>query len=179
MAAAWSWIFCFAQEVSDEMSTTGIGGLAGAFTATVWRCREQQKLIEAGEYYELNGQFYQITGHAWDHFRRDFCVVYRPLFNCQAKQDHYEAHILATSHFEHLDQFRRVGYHELDLAAKGLALPGPFWKDNNWGYSAWTSPVAGVGQARTVQETFLSQAFAARSPTACGFGTRSHQSYGG
>eukprot|EP00419_Tripos_fusus_P025670 CAMPEP_0172723136 /NCGR_PEP_ID=MMETSP1074-20121228/83072_1 /TAXON_ID=2916 /ORGANISM="Ceratium fusus, Strain PA161109" /LENGTH=162 /DNA_ID=CAMNT_0013549329 /DNA_START=40 /DNA_END=524 /DNA_ORIENTATION=+ len=162
MAASWSWT------AISRVSLLASGSLAGAFTATAWRSRERQQFIEAGEYCELNGQFYQIMGHAWDHFRRDFCVVYRPLFNCQAKQDLYEAHVLATSHFEHFDQFRRVGYHELDLAAKGLALPGPFWKDSSWGYPAWTSPVAGAGQANTVQESFLAQALTVRTPTACG-----------
>uniref|UniRef100_A0A7S1KWA5 Uncharacterized protein n=1 Tax=Alexandrium catenella TaxID=2925 RepID=A0A7S1KWA5_ALECA len=174
MAASMSWT------VISRTTLLASGGLAGACAATAWRCREHQRLLEAGDYWELNGQYYQVLGHAWDHFRRDFCVVYRPLYTCQAKPDRFEAHVLATSHFERFEQkFRRVGYADLDMAAKGLVLPGPFWQDGSWGLAERTAPVQGQGveEAQSSQSAFAAAAASARTPTASGYGTRSHQAY--
>merc|ERR1719343_1124482 len=103
----------------------GLGVASGATAVTVARCRERNQAIAAGEYYELNGQYYQALGHAWDHFRRDFCVVYRPLYHCGAKEDRFEAHVLATSHFDRFSKFKKVSYGDLDPQAKSSALPGP------------------------------------------------------
>uniref|UniRef100_A0A7S4T4S2 Uncharacterized protein n=1 Tax=Alexandrium monilatum TaxID=311494 RepID=A0A7S4T4S2_9DINO len=170
--ASWSWT------VISRTSLLASGGLAGACAATVQRSRERQRLIEAGEFCELNGQYYQVLGHAWDHFRRDFCVVYRPLYNCQAKPGRFEAHVLATSHFERFEEkFRRVSYADLDMAAKGLALPGPFWQDDSWGLAERTVPVPGADEACTAQAAFAAAAATMRTPTASGHGTRSHQVY--
>mmetsp|Transcript_12040 Transcript_12040/g.28252 ORF Transcript_12040/g.28252 Transcript_12040/m.28252 type:complete len:171 (+) Transcript_12040:153-665(+) len=169
---SWSWA------VVSRTTLLASGGLAGAFAATVQRSRERQRMIEAGEYWELNGQFYQVLGHGWDHFRRDFCVVYRPLYNCQAKSSGFEAHLLATSHFERFEsKFRRVDYATLGTAAKGLALPGPFWQDDSWGFATRTAPVIGSDEAKAAQAAFAVTASAVRTPTSSGYGTRSHQEY--
>merc|ERR1719291_313003 len=108
------------------------------------RARETQKLTESGQFVELSGQYYQVLGHAWDHFRRDFAVVCRPLYHCDAKADRFEAHLLATSHYERFNKFRPVRYEELDLASKGNVLPGPFVADAQWGLPFDVKPVSGA-----------------------------------
>eukprot|EP00928_Gymnodinium_smaydae_P053722 TRINITY_DN37648_c0_g1_i1.p1 TRINITY_DN37648_c0_g1~~TRINITY_DN37648_c0_g1_i1.p1 ORF type:complete len:170 (+),score=37.09 TRINITY_DN37648_c0_g1_i1:110-619(+) len=160
----------------SKLAIFGCGGVAGASAATIIRSRERKVALEAGEYYELNGRYYQALGHAWDHFRRDFCIVYRPLYNCAASQN-FEAHLLATSHFERFQKFGRVDFAALSAEAKAYALPGPFWEDRSWGLPTETAPVPGADAAKNAQRSAAAALEAARTPTSCGYGTRSHQTY--
>eukprot|EP00931_Biecheleriopsis_adriatica_P114924 TRINITY_DN90792_c0_g1_i1.p1 TRINITY_DN90792_c0_g1~~TRINITY_DN90792_c0_g1_i1.p1 ORF type:complete len:174 (+),score=38.92 TRINITY_DN90792_c0_g1_i1:22-543(+) len=151
------------------------GCVVGAAAATIARAQERSQAQKAGDYYELSGYYYQALGHAWDHFRKDFCIVYRPLYHCDAKEGRFEAHVLATSHFDRFEKFRRVGYEDLDKTAQSMALPGPFWEDKNWGLAAESSPIEGADAAKAVQNNVLSAVEQAKTPTTSGFGTRSHQ----
>ena len=62
-----------------------------------------------------------LVGHAWDHEVKDFKVVYRPLYHCTAKEDRFEAHCMAVSHFSRWEEkFRPVPPAELsDLWENG------------------------------------------------------------
>eukprot|EP00927_Polykrikos_kofoidii_P073072 TRINITY_DN69146_c0_g1_i1.p1 TRINITY_DN69146_c0_g1~~TRINITY_DN69146_c0_g1_i1.p1 ORF type:complete len:178 (-),score=20.81 TRINITY_DN69146_c0_g1_i1:134-667(-) len=154
------------------------GGISGASAVTLARVWEQDRAVKAGKYYESSGQYYQLVGHAWDHYRRDFSVVYRPLFHCTAQEGRSEAHVLATADFEHFGHFREVGYHDLSVSAKNMTLPGPFWRDESWGEPALTTAVQGCDGALARQHELAAvvQA-AAQTSTRSGYGTRSHQSY--
>eukprot|EP00440_Ansanella_granifera_P056474 gb/GFBE01061215.1/.p1 GENE.gb/GFBE01061215.1/~~gb/GFBE01061215.1/.p1 ORF type:complete len:174 (+),score=30.28 gb/GFBE01061215.1/:1-522(+) len=151
------------------------GCVAGAAGATIARAFERNDALAKGEYYELSGYYYQAIGHAWDHFRRDFCIVYRPLYHCEAKEGRFEAHYLATSHFERFAKFKKVQFSELDRSAQSMALPGPFWGDKDWGLPAETSPVLDCEAAKTAQSNFLTASEQAKTSTTSGYGTRSHQ----
>ena len=71
------------------------------------------------EIWELNGDYYQVIGHAWDHEVKDFKVVYRPLYHCTAKPDRFEAHYMAVSHFSRWEEkFRKVPEEEMDKIPK-------------------------------------------------------------
>ena len=85
----------------------------------------------------------------------------------QAREGRYEAHLLATSHFDRpvaavgslcrgrgFESFQKVSFEDLDLAAQGRALPGPFLLDASWGLPKHTTQV---------------------TETTSGQGTRSHQ----
>ena len=87
--------------------------------------------------YELNGEYYQVLGHAWDHEVKEFKVVYRPLYHCTAKKTRFPAHNLAVSHFSRWEEkFNRVTTkEEFDKIPKNvhqLILPGPFTLDPEW-----------------------------------------------
>eukprot|EP00913_Durusdinium_trenchii_P030270 g28359.t2 len=283
------------------------GCCSGAAAATFWRSEERRQQIKSGEYYQLkgaeaekqSGSYYQVLGHAWDHFRRDFCVVYRPLYHCEAVQvllnakalvdakdencctalhraaqagncetlrtllaaganvaaedecrwtplhyasqlgwlkiadllldakadaapknlacstplalatienqvrmvelllqhgadlnartkgllsplmmardGRFEAHLLATSHFERFDEFKKVSFDEMDLAAQSCALPGPFFHDQYWGLPPRTAPVSSAQEAKDVQKSVLADLTSTKTPTTSGYGTRSHQ----
>merc|ERR1712107_964828 len=107
----------------------------------------------------------------------DFCVVYRPLYHCAAKEDRFEAHVLATSHFERFSRFKKISYSELDSQAKSAALPGPFWQDSSWGLAPDTSPVPGAEKVTAFQKEFNVAANDLRTATRSGYGSRSHQTY--
>jgi predicted metalloenzyme YecM len=93
--------------------------------------------------YELAGKYYQVLGHAWDHTQEDFCVVYRPLYHCEAKPDRFEAHILATSSFKRWEtKFKKVAPHEIPDDVVAWLLPGPFAQDPDWSYPCLTRPFA-------------------------------------
>merc|ERR1711957_23530 len=113
---------------------------------------------------------------AWDHFRRDFCVVYRPLYHCEAKTDRFEDHVLATSHFDRFDsKFRKISYYDLDMGAKAMALPGPFWRDDSWGLPHHTVPIQGTAEVLAAQDEFYTKAASLRTSATSGHGTRSHR----
>mmetsp|Transcript_43819 Transcript_43819/g.93804 ORF Transcript_43819/g.93804 Transcript_43819/m.93804 type:complete len:160 (-) Transcript_43819:67-546(-) len=136
----------------------GTGAVTGGCVATGYRCWEQQKKLEAGSYAERAGNYYQILGHAWDYDRQDFVMVFRPLYHTEAKANSHEAHYLATTTFKGRGpEYKPVTYAELSSAAKGLALPGPFWKDQEWALPVETSVVN------------------SELGTTSGLGTRSHQ----
>lgn len=137
------------------LTALGTGVLVGGGAATVMRSRERQQAIASGSFFERQGDFYQVVGHAWDHSRRDFCVVFRPLWHCEAKPQGHEAHVMAAADFEHFNEYRQVGYEEMTIPAQNLALPGPFWRDDSWALPAETARAEG--------------------PTSSGLGTRSHQ----
>lgn len=64
---------------------------------------------EGPRVFELAGQYYQLLGYAWDHQVKDFRVLYRPLYQCEAKAGRFEAHSLAVSTFERWEEkFREV-----------------------------------------------------------------------
>ncbi|CAK9037200.1 Uncharacterized protein SCF082_LOCUS22053 [Durusdinium trenchii] len=153
------------------------GCCSGAAAATFWRSEERRQQIKSGEYYQLKGSYYQVLGHAWDHFRRDFCVVYRPLYHCEARDGRFEAHLLATSHFERFDEFKKVSFDEMDLAAQSCALPGPFFHDQYWGLPPRTAPVSSAQEAKDVQKSVLADLTSTKTPTTSGYGTRSHQEH--
>lgn len=87
----------------------GLGALS-YWAASALRARARLRAsLEACEVYELKGQFYQKLGEAWDHEVKEFKVVYRPLYHCEAAANRFEAHVLAVSHFARWDErFRRV-----------------------------------------------------------------------
>eukprot|EP00930_Biecheleria_cincta_P093040 TRINITY_DN83176_c0_g1_i1.p1 TRINITY_DN83176_c0_g1~~TRINITY_DN83176_c0_g1_i1.p1 ORF type:complete len:181 (+),score=32.54 TRINITY_DN83176_c0_g1_i1:24-545(+) len=160
----------------SKAAVFGGGCVVGASAATYSRSCERRQMLAAGEYYEHSGQYYQALGHAWDHFRRDFCIVYRPLYHCDAKENRFEAHVLATSHFDRFEsKFRRVEFAELDLPARSTALPGPFWMDKAWGLPDRSAAVQGAEAAKALQRDFLASSEGVRSETTSGYGTRSHQ----
>lgn len=109
--------------------------------------------VDVPEVWELKGQksYYQVLGHAWDHEVRDFKVVYRPLYHCSSKENRFEAHTIAVSHFSRWEEkFSRVtgpdgGFHSVTAAlpaeVRELLLPGPFVKDPQWNLPARTVPV--------------------------------------
>ena len=118
------------------------------------------------EIWELNGDYYQVIGHAWDHEVKDFKVVYRPLYHCTAKPDRFEAHYMAVSHFSRWEEkFRKVPDEEMDKIPKEVQekiLPGPFWKDDAWTLSAGTVKTSiGLKDEKTKNIS--------------GLGTRSHE----
>ena len=87
--------------------------------------------------YELNGEYYQVLGHAWDHEVKEFKVAYRPLYHCTAKNTRFPSHNLAVSHFSRWEEkFKRVTTKEefdrIPESTKGLILPGPFILDPEW-----------------------------------------------
>ena len=84
---------------------------------------------------ELGGKYYQVLGHAWDHTQEDFCVVYRPLYHCEAKPNRFEAHIMATSSFERWEsKFKQVAPEDIPDDVLAWLLPGPFARDPHWCY---------------------------------------------
>eukprot|EP00439_Symbiodinium_sp_Y106_P033688 s442_g4.t1 len=152
------------------------GCVTGAAAATAARAYERRQAVLSGEYYECSGAFYQVLGHAWDHFRRDFCVVYRPLYHCEAKEGSFEAHVLATSHFERFDEkFRRVDFDAMSMDARSLALPGPFWHDKFWGLRPHVVPAEGGTAAVMLQSRFLPEVKSVHTGTTSGYGSRSHE----
>eukprot|EP00239_Pterosperma_sp_CCMP1384_P001642 CAMPEP_0197844766 /NCGR_PEP_ID=MMETSP1438-20131217/1742_1 /TAXON_ID=1461541 /ORGANISM="Pterosperma sp., Strain CCMP1384" /LENGTH=362 /DNA_ID=CAMNT_0043455729 /DNA_START=67 /DNA_END=1155 /DNA_ORIENTATION=+ len=113
------------------------------------------------EIYELKGQYYQVIGHAWDHEVKDFKVVYRPLYHCDAAKDRFEAHTMAVSHFSRWEEkFKRVPAHEIRRLPKSvttLILDGPFDFDPEWSQCRRTLPASPTISQRS------------------GLGTRSHE----
>lgn len=115
------------------------------------RERERADTVESGavmkhvDVYELKGEYYQVLGHAWDHETKDFKVVYRPLYHCEAKHERFEAHTLAVSHFSRWDEkFTKVtDLTTIDPKAAALLLEGPFTHDPLWTYASRTSPSTG------------------------------------
>ena len=109
------------------------------------------------EVYTLKGLYYQVLGHAWDHELKDFQVVYRPLYHCDAKAGRFEAHTLAVSRFSRWER-RFVRVDDLDTlpdAVRALLLDGPFTLDPRW--------------------TLDARASLAAAPTRSGLGSRSHE----
>jgi hypothetical protein len=113
--------------------------------------------------YELGGLFYQVLGHAWDHEVKDFKVVYRPLYHCEAKPGSFPAHTLAVSHFSRWEQkFARVRFDsEAQFCARVPAevrariLPGPFWHDEAFG-AAGAARACGGGSAGDAEPSWQS-----------------------
>jgi len=168
-------MFQTAKSVLKPVSIFSAGCVAGAGGATILRCRERQQLSKQGEFYENSGQFYQVLGRAWDHFRRDFCIVYRPLYHSEAQEGRWEAHVLATSHLEGFKTFRRVDFTDLDLGSKSYVLPGPFWQDEKWVLPLELAPVPDSEQTLTFQDNFLTGLQQWRTCTTSGYGTHTHQ----
>lgn len=97
---------------------------------------------KAHDIWELKGQYYQVIGHAWDHEVKEFKVVYRPLYHCEAKPGSFEAHYLAVSHFSRWEEkFRKVNLEDKEERtkipedARKRILEGPFWMDPQWKFS--------------------------------------------
>lgn len=100
--------------------------------------------------YELKGEYYQLLGAAWDHEAKDFKVVYRPLYNCTAKKDRFEAHSLAVSHYSRWEsKFTRVDPSALPADVATLLLPGPFVYDPSWSFADTTSSYISCGPNRS------------------------------
>ncbi|CAL1125807.1 unnamed protein product [Cladocopium goreaui] len=91
-----------------------------------------------------------------------------------AREGRFEAHVLATSHFERFNEFTKVSFDEMDLAAQSCALPGPFVEDKAWGLALQTKAVDGAGPSE-LQKSFLADVRNVKTPTTSGYGTRSHQ----
>ena len=119
--------------------------------------------------YELKGDYYQMLGHAWDHEVKDFKVIYRPLYLCDAKADRFEAHYLAASHFSRWDEkFSRIDLANPSqlaqlpaavrsvLHASGFSAPGDLVLPG-WMLPPFTSPISDENAGRS------------------GLGTRSHE----
>ncbi|CAJ1383030.1 unnamed protein product, partial [Effrenium voratum] len=94
-----------------------------------------------------------------------------------AREGRFEAHVLATSHFQRFDNFKPVTFENMDRAAQSFALPGPFWQDKFWGFGA-TAPVENAEKVKELQNAFASEIRNAKTPTTSGYGTRSHQDRG-
>lgn len=129
----------------------GALGAALALLRLLTRRRQREVLLASAHVYELNGDYYQVLGAAWDHEVKDFKVVYRPLYHCTAKEDRFEAHALAVSHYSRWEsKFKRVADTKAippDVAA--LLLPGPFVLDPSWSFAASTSPYLCCGANRS------------------------------
>ena len=128
-------------------------GVGAALAVILPRCarrrRRQQRLKYDAHIYVLKGQYYQLLGHAWDHETKDFKVIYRPLYHCEAKSDSFEAHVLAASHFSRWEEkFQRVSYAEVPASVRAWVLPGPFVHDPEWTYP-WHSAALAAGVRRT------------------------------
>ena len=124
---------------------SGLGlAAAGVGLWLLFRRSVQRGAFTTLEVYELNGNFYQMLGHAWDHETKQFKVIYRPLYHCGASNN-FEAHVLASSHFSRWEsKFRKVEDVGRDLSqeAKEYLLPGPFVKDPEWTrWSTLTQPL--------------------------------------
>ena len=66
-------------------------------------------VLRGVDVWSLKGEYYQVLGHAWNHEKKDFDVVYRPLYHCDAAEGRFEGHVLAVSHFSRWDaKFERV-----------------------------------------------------------------------
>jgi hypothetical protein len=115
----------------------GIGAaglLAGQYLLRESRRRELQV-------YELKGQYYQLLGHAWDHETKDFKVIYRPLYHCEASEGRFEAHVLASSHFSRWEsKFKLVSWDQVPSSARAFVLQGPFTHDPDWKFTTETKP---------------------------------------
>eukprot|EP00435_Cladocopium_sp_Y103_P031596 s2762_g8.t1 len=92
-----------------------------------------------------------------------------------AREGRFEAHVLATSHFERFNEFTKVSFDEMEQAAQSCALPGPFVEDKAWGLPLQTKPIDGAGPAEELQKSFLADVRNVKTPTTSGYGTRSHQ----
>ena len=116
-----------------------------ASAATTTKCSNQ------AEVYELKGQYYQRLGDAWDHETKQFKVVYRPLYHCEAACGRFEAHVLATSHFSRWEEkFKAVDTSSLPPAVAALLLAGPFVLDPEWQHERLSAPFpAGVSTSRS------------------------------
>ena len=107
---------------------------------------EAADVLRGVDVWSLKGEYYQVLGHAWNHEKKDFDVVYRPLYHCEAAEGRFEAHVLAVSHFARWEaKFERVAdLATLPPAAAALLLPGPFWHDPLWTLSDRAAPRAGA-----------------------------------
>ena len=132
-------------------AATAVGMALGAGGALfIDALRRRRQCLRDASVYELKGQYYQELGHAWDHETKDFKVIYRPLYHCEASDGRFEAHVLASSHFERWEKFRRVTPAEVPDGAQRLLLPGPFTYDPDWRMSRKVSPLPrGVRSTRS------------------------------
>ena len=106
-------------------------------------CGSSSPAVRKTQVCELGGKYYQVLGHAWDHTQEDFCVVYRPLYHCEAKPNRFEAHIMATSSFERWEsKFKQVAPEDIPNDVFAWLLPGPFAHDPHWCYPYPTRPFA-------------------------------------
>ena len=122
----------------------------GAGVLILLQRRHCRRSVDQSEVYELKGEYYQLLGHAWDHETKDFKVIYRPLYHCPSASGRFEAHVLASSHFERWDtRFKRVPVESLPPAARRLVLPGPFVLDDEWEYATRTAPVPAAARTRS------------------------------
>eukprot|EP01065_Artemidia_motanka_P046786 TRINITY_DN7176_c0_g1_i1.p1 TRINITY_DN7176_c0_g1~~TRINITY_DN7176_c0_g1_i1.p1 ORF type:complete len:159 (+),score=30.48 TRINITY_DN7176_c0_g1_i1:49-525(+) len=151
------------------MARVTAGILLGGGMVEAYHYWEHRNAIRSAEVYELKGQYYQVLGHAWDHKRKDFGVVYRPLYHCGPKPGSFEAHVLASSHFERWEsKFTKVDFDDLDHDAQSRVLPGPFVGDDLWDLPLRTRPIPGADPAASAE---------GKARTVSGHGTRSHHKY--
>ena len=129
-----------------------LAGIAGAAVALLLDARRRRlKCLRDARVYLLKGQYYQQLGHAWDHETKEFKCIYRPLYHCEASPDRFEAHVLASSHFERWDRLfepQRVSAADVPADVRAWLLPGPFVYDPDWTYSWDSAPTYAEG-ART------------------------------
>ncbi len=142
--------------------------------------------------WELNGEYYQVLAHAWDHEVKDFKVVYRPLYHCTAKAGRFEAHYMAVSHFSRWEsKFRKLTNEEIrgewaeeegesvestkerpritKDTQRRILLTGS-WRDPDWTHPDRTG-VTAEGEFRKVEYEEGTEAI----KNASGFGGRSHE----
>eukprot|EP00966_Prymnesium_polylepis_P316359 7309925-Prymnesium_polylepis.1 len=128
--------------MASSATSLAVAAAAGAALALLLdRRRRRRRCAFDAVVYVLKGQYYQELGHAWDHEAREFKVIYRPLYHCEASHGRFEAHVLAASHFSRWeDKFKRVSAAELPAAVAAWLLPGPFFHDPEWTFASRSAP---------------------------------------